>query len=192
MALPIHSRRAIAQPSAACGVGTAAPTPPLRPGRPHRPLRRLAAAAAGLLLLGSLAVLPSVWARWLAPPWGEVAGQPDPGCDVLQQACRVPFADGSLAVVRVRAEALQDGAALALTVRFDGAPPRAVDIDLDGESMAMGSNHNELKALADGRWTGHTSLSACVSGRMAWILTLRAPVGGGVRVARLRFETGSP
>lgn len=154
--------------------------------------RQTLALVVGTLLLAGLGSLPELWSRWLAPPWGEVIGQAEPGCDVLQRACRVDFADGSRAIVTLRSEPLKDSAALALTVQMEGRAPRSIGVDLDGESMNMGPNHTELTADPDGRWTGHSTLSACITGRMAWILTLRAPLGGGERVARLRFETGEP
>lgn len=179
MELPIHFRRGGVQASAA------GPNP--------RPRHRAAAASGLLLLLLALATAqPGLWSRWLAPPWGEITGLAQPGCDLLQQPCRITFTDGSRAVVTMAPEGHGDPAALLLTVQVQGHEPRSIGIDLDGESMNMGPNHTELSAQPDGRWTGRTALSACITGRMAWILTLRAPVGGGLRVARLRFESGEP
>ena len=58
--------------------------------------------------------------------------------------------------------------------------------------MNMGPNHTALVGGRDGVWTGATALTACVTGAMVWVLEVRAPVGGGERVARFRFETGEP
>ncbi len=184
MELPIHHRHTSGHTSGhPRGHGGS------QPARRPRALRLTLAAGA---LLVAAAAVHWVGPRWLAPPWGEIAGQASPGCDVLRQACQVHFDDGSSAAVQLRSGGAGDMAPLELQVRFNGTQPRSIGIDLDGESMNMGPNHTELSARADGRWSGGTALSACISGRMAWILTLRAPVGGGVRVVRLRFETGTP
>lgn len=184
---------------AASGAGVQPPAAPTRlpqqtrqNHRHNHHHRQALALVVGALLLAGLGTLPEVWSRWLAPPWGEVIGQAEPGCDVLQRACRVDFADGSRAIVTLQSDPLKDSAALALTVQMDGRAPRSIGVDLDVESMNMGPNHTELSAGPQGRWTGHSTLSVCITGRMAWILTLRAPLGGGERVARLRFETGEP
>lgn len=130
-----------------------------------------------------------MWSTRLAPPWGEVQARPAPGCDVQRQACEAVFADGARLVLRLHA-ADSPTAERDIEVLAQGFTPRDMNVDLDGETMNMGPNHTRLSQDTDGLWRGRTVLSACVSGRMAWVLTLWAPAGGGQRFVRYRFETG--
>ena len=144
-------------------------------------------AAAGLLLLGTA---PMAWQRWLAPPWGEVTAQVMAGCDLHQGACRATFPDGSAVELALAPRPIPDDAAITLRLRTADFTPRSVDVDLNGETMNMGPNRTELTPVGEGEWSGSTALNACVTGRMTWVLSVRAKVGGGVRVARFRFEVG--
>jgi hypothetical protein len=144
----------------------------------------LALALAALLLLGA----------WQAggATWFEQQALPMPGCDALRQPCTAHFSDGTTLTLQLVPQAGSTGGALRVAVQTGGFGSRSVGLDLDGETMAMGPNHLELQRSGDGRWQGDAALSACLSGRMAWVATLRARSGLGERVARLRFVSGEP
>lgn len=165
-----------------------------RPARPPSRRRRhavtLALTAAMLAGLGLTLAGSGLWSRWLAPPWGEQIGQAEPGCDPRGRACRIEFGAGRALQVQARPESTAPAAPLRLEVQAQGFTPRRVSIDLDGETMNMGPNHTPLTRQADGRWTGRTALTACISGPMTWVLTVRSAAGGGTQVGRLRFESG--
>lgn len=141
----------------------------------------LAAAGAGALLR------EGHW--WLAAP---VKAPPVTGCDALREACTARFADGATLTLRLAPQGLSAAAALRVVAQAEGATPLAVTLDLDGETMAMGPNHLDLQRAGDGRWQGEAALSACLSGPMAWVATLRLRSGWGERVARFRFVSGTP
>lgn len=170
--------------------GVPSPAAPPSSLRRRTPFGRLAAALLLATLLGACAAVPLLWQRWLAPPWGEVTAQAAPGCDLQRSACRATFEDGSALELALAPRPVPSNQPIALRLRPLGFEPRTVSMDLNGETMNMGPNHVDLAPGPDGRWIGSTSLTACITGRMAWILVVRAPVGGGERVARFRFETG--
>jgi hypothetical protein len=144
-------------------------------------------AAVALVLLAALSL---AWQPWLAPPWGEMLAQTAPGCDLQRGACRATFADGSALELALTPQPVQPDGPITLRLSTQGFEPRAVSVDLNGETMNMGPNHTELVQGPDGHWSGSTALTACISGSMVWLLVLRAPTGGGERVAHFRFETG--
>lgn len=164
------------------------------PSAPPRRARSRALALAAAVAFAALAALlagSDLWSRWLAPPWGEQPGQAEPGCDPRLRACPIQFGAGRTLQVQARPESAAPAAPLQLEVWAQGFAPRRVSIDLDGETMNMGPNHTPLTPQADGRWQGRTALTACISGRMTWVLTVRSAAGGGTQVGRLRFESGS-
>lgn len=150
-----------------------------------------------------VATLATGWQRWLAPPWGEIQGQVDAQCRLDQQpgGCQARFADGSVMHLRLSpsspsprsapSSAPAADAPITLRLTLSAAEARSIAIDLNGETMNMGPNLTEMLRQPDGSWAGTTALSACISGQMTWVLTARAKVGGGERVARYRFETGA-
>lgn len=158
--------------------------------RRNRGRRPLALALAAAVPIALALAATGLWSRWLAPPWGEQVGRTEPGCDPRQRACRVDFGHGRALQVQARPESAAPTAPLQLEVRALGFEPRQVSVDLDGATMNMGPNPTRLVPQADGRWSGRTALSACISGRMTWVMTVRAAAGGGTQVGRLRFESG--
>jgi len=158
-------------------------------GRPLRspPLLRLALAVLTAAALGAGGVA--------ALPWVTQQATPVTACDALRQACTARFADGTTLTLRLQPQGHSAGAPLRASVQTGGFAPRSLTLDLDGETMAMGPNHLDLQpdpAGANSAWQGDAALSACLSGPMGWVATLRARSGLGERVARLRFVSGAP
>lgn len=169
------------------------PTPSTRaPASPglallHRPAR-LALAVPALFTL--VALLWLAWWPWLAPPWWELSAQAAAGCDPQRSVCRATFADGSAVELTLAPGPRPADGSISLRLRPLGFEPGRVSVDLNGDTMNMGPNLTQLAPAQDGHWTGSTSLTACVSGPMTWVLTVRAPAGVNERVARFRFVTG--
>lgn len=170
--------------------GGSPPTAP--PSIQHRstPLGRLVGVLLLAVLLGTCTAVTLLWPRWLAPPWGEVTAHTASGCNLQRGACRATFADGSALELALTPQPLPSNQPITLRLLTQGFEPRAVSVDLNGETMNMGPNRTDLARSSDGSWTGSTSLTACITGSMVWVLVVRAPVGGSERVARFRFETG--
>lgn len=164
------------------------------PAAPSLPLPQRRVRWATAIGTGWVVVVLSLWAwqRWLAPPWGEMTALPPASCNLQFGSCRAEFPDGSALEVTLAPRPVPSDTPITLHLRTVGFEPRSVGIDLNGETMNMGPNHTALVGGRDGVWTGATALTACVTGAMVWVLEVRAPVGGGERVARFRFETGEP
>lgn len=143
----------------------------------------------GIALALLVAVALAVWA-WVAQPWQSQQALAVTGCDVQRQPCTARFPDGSTLTLHLTTPDGSAQGALRVAVQAAGFAPRRVGLDLDGETMAMGPNHLELQRGGDGRWQGDGALSACLSGPMNWVATLRARAGLGERVARFRFVSG--
>lgn len=185
--LPGRSRPTVpmCSPAAAADAAT--------PGRPAR-LRRLPglrARAVGLALALSAGGVSGLWGLG-ALPWSVQQASPVTGCDVLRQSCIARFPDGTTLALQLVPQGASASSALGVAMQAGGFAPRSVGLDLDGETMAMGPNHLDLQLGGDGRWRGQAALSACLSGRMAWVATLRARAGLGERVARFQFVSGDP
>lgn len=121
--------------------------------------------------------------RYKEPLLHMISGHPEttqvspPPCDLNRHTCQLPI------ITPVASEApwsfsitphpIPVSAPLTLTLTppdriLAGNQPRAVWVDLTGDSMDMGLIRIALTQRADGHWEGTGSIPVCVTGQMRW------------------------
>ena len=120
------------------------------------------------LLLAILGVLG--YKLWPRAPGGDVTLAVS-ACDPGLQACTAAIPGGGQVELAIGPRPIRPLHALDLRVKLSGLAARQVELDFAGSDMQMGYNR-PLLAGADGRFAGQTTLPVCVSGNMAWVVTV--------------------
>ncbi len=79
---------------------------------------------------------------------------------------------------------------LNVSVSLSGIRADRVEIDFAGVDMNMGHIGVRLAAAGAGRYTGQATLPVCVTGRMAWWVTVLLDTGREVISVPFRFDSG--
>ena len=122
-------------------------------------------------------------------PKADAFGVVEPGCDLQRRACPASLPQGrmELSITPRPIPFLQP---LRVEASFIGIEPKKVEADFAGESMNMGYNRSQLTATGAGRHAGEASLPVCVSGSMAWVVTIIIETDRQRIVVPYRFDAG--
>ena len=123
-------------------------------------------------------------------PKTQLAAVIDPGCDLTQRACTARLADGSSLELSFSPRPLPVQKPMRVEVSTTGFTPTRVEIDFTGKDMNMGYNRSELAAVGPRRYVGDNALPVCISGGMAWIVTVIIETDRQQIVVPFGFETG--
>ncbi len=93
-------------------------------------------------------------------------------CDPGRQTCVAPLPGGGQLELAIEPRPIRPLRPLDLSVTISGIEARQVEIDFAGSDMQMGYNRPALVGGAAGRFNGDTTLPVCISGSMAWIVTV--------------------
>ena len=142
-----------------------------------------------IIALIALAVVGRRFSPLLLPK-ADVAAIAEPGCDLQRRACAATWPQGGRLEFSIVPRPIPLLQALRLEVTVRGVNPARVDVDFAGESMNMGYNRSELRAVGPGRYAGEASLPVCVSGSMAWVATVIVEADRQRIAVPFRFDTG--
>ena len=120
-------------------------------------------------------ILIGVAGYWYSPlllPKSDLAGSPDPGCDLHRQACGANLPGGGRIELAITPRPIPVVQPLAIEVRVTGLAPRKAEVDFAGIGMNMGYNRPALSAVESGRFAGSASLPVCITGTMPWRATV--------------------
>jgi hypothetical protein len=92
-------------------------------------------------------------------------------CDPGLQACTAAIPGGGQLELAIAPRPIKALQRLDLSVTVGGLAARRVELDFAGSDMQMGYNRPALTGAA-GQFTGQTTLPVCVSGNMAWVVTV--------------------
>ena len=112
---------------------------------------------------------------WFSPlllPTSDIAGVPNPGCDLHRQACGATLPDGGRLELSITPRPIPMVQPLAVEVRVNGIEVGKAEIDFAGVDMNMGYNRPQLAPAGAGRFVGSASLPVCITGSMAWKATV--------------------
>lgn len=105
-------------------------------------------------------------------PKADLTANVEPGCDLQRRACPASLPGGGRIELSITPRPIAFLQPLRIEVTTERIEAASVTVDFAGESMNMGYNRSELKAVAPGRHTGEASLPVCVTGAMTWIATV--------------------
>ena len=123
-------------------------------------------------------------------PKVDVAGTPQPGCDLQQSACPATLSNGGRIELSITPRPIPLLKALRTEVTVSGIEASAVVVDFSGATMNMGYNRSELSATSPGRFAGEASLPVCVSGGMTWVATVIIETNRQRIAVPYRFDVG--
>ncbi|MDP1735197.1 MAG: hypothetical protein Q8L44_12645 [Sulfuritalea sp.] len=123
-------------------------------------------------------------------PKADVAGMPQPGCDLQQRACSATLPNGGRIEFSITPRPIPFLQALRTEVTVSGIEASKVVVDFAGETMNMGYNRSELTASGSGHYSGETSLPVCVSGGMTWVATVIIETDRQRIAVPYRFDVG--
>lgn len=123
-------------------------------------------------------------------PKADVTVQPDPVCNLQQQACAVTLPNGGKVELNMATRPIPLVKPFAIEVTASGFSPVRVEVDFAGIDMNMGLNRPQLAARGDGRFVGEATLPVCITGRMDWQATVLIETGSERIAVPYRFGTG--
>lgn len=124
-------------------------------------------------------------------PKADVTVQPDPVCNLQQQACAVTLPNGGKVELLMDPRPIPLVKPFALQVATSGFSPRRVDVDFTGIDMNMGYNRPQLAPRGAGRFVGEATLPVCITGHMDWQATVIVETGSERIAIPYRFSAGS-
>lgn len=124
-------------------------------------------------------------------PKADVTIQPDPLCNLQQQACGVTLPSGGKVELSMAPHPIPLVKPLEVTVATSGFSPSRVEVDFTGIDMNMGYNRPQLAQRGDGRFSGEATLPVCITGFMDWQATVLIETGGERIAIPYRFSSGS-
>lgn len=113
-------------------------------------------------------------------------------CNLGRHACTATLPDGGRLEFSIEPRPIPPLKPLRLQATFSGVEVREVAVDLAGAEMQMGYNRPRLERQSGGdeRFTGEASLPVCVTGSMAWNVTVIVDTGKAILAVPFRFEIG--
>ena len=123
-------------------------------------------------------------------PKADVTVQPDPVCNLQQQACAVTLPNGGQVELSMGTRPIPLVKPFAVEVATRGFSPARIEVDFAGIDMNMGLNRPQLQAGGDGRFVGEVTLPVCITGHMDWQATLLIEAGSERIAIPYRFATG--
>lgn len=192
MAHPPSAPECPSAPGAPCAPGApgtpqdAVPPAPTfaRDGAPAR--QRLLNAAALVLI-----ILVAIAGYRLSPTsasQGEITLSPEPGCNLHRGPCDVAWGGGRIAL-SITPRPVPLISPIRIEVRTSGFRPASIEADIAGIGMDMGLNRPTLQPEGDGLHAAGTTLPVCITGVMAWELTLLIDTETGRLRIPFRFST---
>lgn len=124
-------------------------------------------------------------------PKVDVTIQPDPQCNLQQQACTVTLPSGGLVELSMAPRPIPMVKPFEVAVTTTGFSPARVEVDFTGIDMNMGYNRPQLSARSDGRFSGEATLPVCITGMMDWQATVLIETGSERIAVPYRFSSGS-
>ncbi|CAG0967773.1 hypothetical protein RHDC4_01084 [Rhodocyclaceae bacterium] len=124
--------------------------------------------AAALILIG----VGGYWYSPLLLPKSDVVATPPPGCNLHREACSAVLPEGGRIELSISPRPIPMVAPLTVEVRLDKLEARKVEVDFAGIDMNMGYNRPELPRVGPGHHAGTASLPVCITGTMAWSVTV--------------------
>ncbi|WIM06829.1 MAG: hypothetical protein OHM77_06060 [Candidatus Nitricoxidivorans perseverans] len=115
---------------------------------------------------------------WLSPfllPKVDVTATPMAGCDLHRQPCAAILSDGGRSAtieLSVTPRPIPMIRPLRLEVAVAGVRARKVEVDFAGKDMNMGYNRPALESDGSDRFVGQATLPVCITGEMAWKVTV--------------------
>ena len=115
---------------------------------------------------------------WLSPfllPKADMTATPMAGCDLHRQPCVAVLSGGgrnATIELSVTPRPIPMIRPLRLKVTVTGIEARKIEVDFAGKDMNMGYNRPALVSEEPGRFIGQTTLPVCVTGEMAWKITV--------------------
>jgi hypothetical protein len=124
-------------------------------------------------------------------PKADLTVQPDPGCDLQQQACAVNLPAGGKIELSMGTRPVPMVKPFEVEVATSGFSPTRVEVDFAGVDMNMGLNRPEFAARGDGRFSASVTLPVCISGKMDWQVTVLIETGNERIAIPYRLSSGS-
>lgn len=144
----------------------------------------------GVLLIALVVVVGYKLSPMLLPK-SDVTVQPDPACDLQQQACAVDLPSGGKIELSMGTRPVPMVKAFEVQVATSGFSPARVEVDFAGIDMNMGLNRPELTTRGDGRFVAPVTLPVCITGQMDWQVTLLVETGNSRIAIPYRLRSGS-
>ena len=145
-------------------------------------------------LIGVLLIALVVVGYKLSPillPKADVTVQPDPGCDLQQQACPVELPGRRKIELSMGTRPVPMVKSFAIEVTSSGFSPDRIEVDFAGVDMNMGLNRPLLTAHGDHRYGAEVTLPVCITGKMDWQVTVLVETGSERIAIPYRLVSGS-
>src|SRR5574343_183132 len=123
-------------------------------------------------------------------PKADLTVQPDPACNLQQQACAAALPNGGQVVLNMATRPIPLVKPFEIEVATSGFTPVRVEVDFAGIDMNMGLNRPQLTPSGDGRFVGEVTLPVCITGHMGWQVTVLIESGRERIAVPYRFGTG--
>jgi len=144
----------------------------------------------GVLLIALVVVVGYKFSPILLPK-ADVTVQPDPGCDLQQQACAVNLPSGGKIELSMGVRPVPMVKPFEVQVATSGFSPSRVEVDFAGVDMNMGLNRPEFTARGDGKFSANVTLPVCITGQMDWQVTVLIETGSERIAIPYRLKSGS-
>lgn len=144
----------------------------------------------GVLLIALVVVVGYKLSPMLLPK-SDITVQPDPACDLQQQACTVDLPSGGKIELSMGTRPVPMVKAFEVQVATSAFSPARVEVDFAGIDMNMGLNRPELTTRGAGKFSAPVTLPVCITGQMDWQVTLLVETGNSRIAIPYRLRSGS-
>lgn len=122
-------------------------------------------------------------------PKADLTVQPDPSCNLQQQACAVMLPNGGQVELNMATRPIPLVKPFKVEVATRGFTPVRVEVDFAGIDMNMGLNRIALVSGVSGLHSGEATLPVCITGQMDWQATVLVETGGQRIAVPFRFAS---
>ena len=105
-------------------------------------------------------------------PTADMTIEPAPSCNLHKQTCHAEVPGGGHVELSITPHPISVARPLQVSATISDIVASKVEVDFAGAAMNMGFNRKILTAESATRYIGETMLPVCISGRMAWRVTL--------------------
>lgn len=141
------------------------------------------------IILALIAIgIAGYWYSPLLLPKTDLVVEPSAGCNLNVSACSAVLPDGKRLELSITPRPIPVVSPLSIELVASGLIVDKVEVDFAGISMNMGYNRPALAPAGSGRFVGSASLPVCVTGPMAWQVTLLVESGRQRISVPFRFE----
>ncbi|MDZ4314179.1 MAG: hypothetical protein U0989_05370 [Azonexus sp.] len=144
----------------------------------------------GVLLIALVVVVGYKLSPILLPK-ADITVQPDPLCDLQQQACAANLPSGGKIELSMGTRPVPMVKPFEVQVISSGFSPTRVAVDFAGVDMNMGQNRPEFTPRGDGRFSATVTLPVCITGQMDWLVTVLIETGSERIAIPYRLTSGS-